>query len=341
MLVYTACNLVKWTTGLKRIEHYWYSQNPVAWLLLPVTGIFCLLSLIRRFLYRIHVLKTYTAPVPVIVVGNINIGGTGKTPLIIELCQQIKMAGMKPGVISRGYGGQAQVWPQQVTQESSAQQVGDEPRLIALRTGCPVVVGPNRQADVELLLKTHDCDVILSDDGMQHYKLKRDVEIAVVDASRGFGNGFCLPSGPLREPQGRLQSVDMVILNGGQPDQTSFAIQGRQVNALNTETQCLLLENMKGQQVHAVAGIGNPGRFFQMLEAYGIQCICHAFDDHHAYQSQDFDFEDDLPVLMTEKDAVKCANFKLNNAWYVPIDIQLSATAQEQFHQILQQVCHG
>lgn len=326
---------------MKRLDQYWYSHNPVSWLLLPVSGLFCLVSLIRRGLYRLGVLKQFTAPVPVIVIGNISVGGTGKTPLLIELCQQLITAGHKPGVISRGYAGQSTHWPVSVTVNSSAAMVGDEPMLIHSRSGCPVVVGPDRKADIDLLLREHDCDLILSDDGMQHYAMGRSAEIAVIDGSRGFGNGLCLPSGPLREPVSRLKTVTMQVVNGGDESESSFQVEARQLNALFTETECYRLDQFKGRRVHAIAGIGNPDRFFKLLEMAGIECIRHPFPDHYAYQVQDVCFDDQLPVLMTEKDAVKCFPFKLDNHWYVPIDVRLSETAQQQFNQIIQQVCHG
>ncbi|MCW8955386.1 MAG: tetraacyldisaccharide 4'-kinase, partial [Gammaproteobacteria bacterium] len=247
----------------------------------------------------------------------------------------------KPGVISRGYGGRSRHWPVSVTSDSSAAMVGDEPLLIHSRSGCPVVVGPNRKDDIEQLLSEYDCDLILSDDGLQHYRMGRSAEIAVIDASRGFGNGFCLPSGPLREPVSRLKTVDMCVVNGGSDDELSFQVEARQLNALFTETECYRLDQFKGQKVHAIAGIGNPERFFSLLEANGIECIRHPFPDHYAYQAQDVCFDDQLPVLMTEKDAVKCFPFKLDNHWYMPIDVRLSETAQQQFNHIIQQVCNG
>ncbi len=326
---------------MKRLDHYWYSQNPVSWLLLPVTALFCLISILRRALYRLGVLKQFNAPVPVIVIGNISVGGTGKTPLLIELCQQLITMGYKPGVISRGYGGHSVHWPVSVTSDSSAAIVGDEPLLIHCRSGCPVVVGPDRKADIDLLLSRHECDLILSDDGMQHYRMGRSAEIAVIDGTRGFGNGYCLPSGPLREPVSRLKTVDMIVVNGGTESESSFRVEAHQLNALLTETECCMLDQFKGKKVHAIAGIGNPERFFSLLEAAGIDCVRHPFSDHYAYQAQDVCFDDQLPVLMTEKDAVKCFPFKLDNHWYVPIDVRLSETAQQQFNQIVQQVCHG
>jgi len=326
---------------MKRLDHYWYGQNLLSWLLLPMSALYCFISMLRRGLYRLGLLKHFTPPVPVIVIGNISVGGTGKTPLLIELCQQLITAGHKPGVISRGYGGQSVHWPVSVTSDSLAAMIGDEPLLIHSRSGCPVVVGPDRKADIDLLLSEHDCDLILSDDGLQHYRMGRSAEIAVIDGSRGFGNGFCLPSGPLREPVSRLKLVDMQVVNGGDESESSFRIVAGQLNALSTETECVRLDQFKGRTVHAIAGIGNPERFFSLLEVSGMHCIRHPFPDHYAYKAQDVCFDDSLPVLMTEKDAVKCFPFKLDNHWYAPIDVRLSETAQQQFNQIMQQVCHG
>ena len=326
---------------MKRLDHYWYSQNPVAWLLLPLAGLFCLISGIRKLFFKTGILKSYKMPVPVIIVGNINVGGTGKTPLLVELCQQLRAKGLKPGIISRGYGGASGSWPCEVSDDCDAIEVGDEPLLIALRTKCPVVVGPDRIADAKLLLDKHECNVILSDDGLQHYRLKRDVEIVVVDAQRNLGNGFCLPAGPLRETISRLATVDMVVLNGGPVDQLSYQVLATNCLPLGEAGQELPLSEFAGKKVHAIAGIGHPQRFFNMLEDAGIECVRHEFSDHHVFSQADISFNDDVPVLMTEKDAVKCKAFQLSRHWYVPIDVKLSGTAQKRFDEIVEQVCYG
>lgn len=324
---------------MKSLPHYWDSINPLSILLLPVSGLFCLLAKLRALFYKKGWIASYRAPVPVIVVGNINVGGTGKTPLIIELVNQLQARGHQPGVISRGYGGNASSWPQQVTEESTAQQVGDEPVLIYQRCGCPIVVGPNRRADIERLLQQEDCDVILSDDGMQHYALQRDLEIAVVDAQRQLGNGFCLPSGPLRETASRLLTVDLVLLNGGGSAQTSFSLQSGQCTPVGKAGLASReLADFKNSRVHAVAGIGHPQRFFSMLQQNGIEVIPHAFADHYVYQYDDLQFNDQLPVLMTEKDAVKCREFALHQHWSVPVTAELSTVAQQQLDQLLQRL---
>ncbi|RDH83978.1 MAG: tetraacyldisaccharide 4'-kinase [endosymbiont of Galathealinum brachiosum] len=320
---------------MKRLDYYWSSINFVSMMLLPLAGFYCFVSTLRKKLYKSGVLKSYKAPLPVIIVGNITVGGTGKTPLIIELVKQLQSRGRKPCVISRGYGGNASIWPQIVNDKSFAETVGDEPQLIFQNTGCPVVVGPNRKEDIELLIKQFDCDVVLSDDGLQHYALQRDIEISVVDAQRQFGNGFCLPSGPLRENVSRLKQLDMVLLNGGSDKEVSFVMLPNEcVSVGKREADQLSLSNLSDKTVHAIAGIGNPDRFFQMLKAYNINVIPHSFEDHYMYKQTDLNFNDDCPVLMTEKDAIKCINFELSNHWSVPIEIKLSETAQLQMNQI-------
>ena len=326
---------------MQRLDHYWYSQNLIAWLLLPLAGLFCLIGSIRRVLYRRGFLPRFRSPVPVIIIGNISVGGTGKTPLLIHLCQQLKQKGLRPAVISRGYGGRADRYPVLVHAHSRADEVGDEPLLIARRTGCPVAVGPDRAEDVECLQAEADVDIILADDGLQHYRLLRDAEVAVIDATRLFGNGFCLPSGPLREPVSRLQSVDMVIVNGGDAGAVSFRLVAEQAVALSDPGQTRALQSFSGQRVHAVAAIGNPQRFFQTLRQQGIDCIEHVFPDHYTFHRDELIFDDGLPVLMTEKDAVKCLQLHLNHHWYVPVDIILSDTARQGFNTIIEQVCHG
>ena len=322
---------------LKPLDHYWYSTNVFSLLLLPLAGLFCSISYFRSKLYRTGVLKSYRAPVPVVVIGNISVGGTGKTPLIIELVKQLQSRGKKPGVISRGYGGKATSWPQVVDHQISAALVGDEPKLIYQHTACPMVVGPDRKQDVELLLSKYSCDIVLSDDGMQHYALQRDIEIAVVDAQRLFGNRLCLPSGPLREPVSRLKSVDLVLYNGATDDTCGFVMQAKNCQKL-ISSESVPLTDFKNQTVHAVAGIGNPQRFFNMLTKHGLNVIAHVFVDHHDYQVSDLKFEDELPVLMTEKDAVKCKTFNLTNHWSVPIDIKLSSNAQVKINQLIDSI---
>lgn len=263
-------------------------------------------------------------PVPVIIVGNISVGGTGKTPLVTWLIDVLRKNGYTPGIVSRGYGGQATHWPQQVRMDSDARTVGDEAILLSRRCACPMAVGPDRATAADALLAHTDCDIIVADDGLQHYALGRDVEIAVVDGVRRFGNQHCLPAGPLREPLGRMDSVDIVVTNGvpGVREYRMDLIPGS-LRHLKFTDKRKSLESFAGKTVHAIAGIGNPDRFFQQLEAQGITVIEHPFPDHHPFVHDDIYFEDDLPVLMTEKDAVKCEEFAGDHHWVLPVDAKL------------------
>ena len=315
---------------MKRLDHYWYSQNPVAWVLLPLSLLFCAVSLVRRFTYIKGLLPSYAMPVPVIIVGNISVGGTGKTPLLIALCEYLIGQGYKPGVISRGYGAGIS-GEYSVAANDDAAACGDEPLLIKQRTGCPVIIGRDRVAAAKKLLAENDCDVILSDDGMQHYRLKRDIEIAVVDTLRKSGNGYCLPAGPLREPESRLQKVNMVVDHGKSDHKYHFSLEfGAAINLVTAEQRDM--ESFTAGKAHAVAGIGHPQRFFRQLKALGVEVTEHAFPDHHAYTSSDIDYADNLPILMTEKDAVKCRHLQSvntvggtnENIWAVPVNAKLS-----------------
>jgi tetraacyldisaccharide 4'-kinase len=315
---------------MKRLDYYWYSRNPVAWILLPLSWLYCTVTTVRRFMYTKGLLSSYTVPAPVVIVGNITVGGTGKTPLLIGLCQYLLRQGLKPGVVSRGYGTHIS-GEYSVSDDDSASSCGDEPLLIRRRTGCPVVVGKDRVAAANKLLTENACDVILSDDGLQHYRLKRDVEIAVIDTRRRFGNGFCIPAGPLREPVSRLNSVNMLVYHGDAGDDYHFHLElGEAVNLVSAETRSPA--SFAGGAVHAVAGIGHPQRFFKQLRSLGLELIEHAFPDHYQFRPDDIDFADDLPILMTEKDAVKFGSLQfelksgecLKHAWSVPAVTRLS-----------------
>ncbi|MFA5626810.1 MAG: tetraacyldisaccharide 4'-kinase [Thiohalomonadaceae bacterium] len=309
---------------MRRLDHYWYSINPIALLLLPLAGLFCLLAMLRRQAYRQGWWRSVRMPVPVIVVGNITAGGSGKTPLVIWLAEWLQANGWRPGIVSRGYGGLAAHWPQPVRADSDPRLVGDEPVLTVQRTACPMMVGPDRVAAARALLQEHDCNIIISDDGMQHYCLQRDIEIAVLDGSRRLGNGFCLPAGPLREPASRLAEVDLRVANGVAKEcEQQMLLQPQVVQRLH-DGDSQSLEFFRGQTVHAVAGIGNPARFFQLLREHGIEVIEHAFPDHYRYSVADLQFADDLPVLMTEKDGVKCRVFADDRCWAVTVTAQLA-----------------
>jgi tetraacyldisaccharide 4'-kinase len=258
-------------------------------------------------------------PVPVVVVGNLTVGGSGKTPLVLWLVAELKRMGLRPGIVSRGYGG-AQKAPTPVTGNSDPAQVGDEPVLLASRSACPVYIGRRRRSAARALLRNHDCGVIVSDDGLQHYALRRDVEVIVVDGQRRFGNGFCLPAGPLREPPARLALGDYVVVNGrAREGEYAMGLRAESVVNLKDPEHVQPLEAFRHQRVHAVAGIGHPLRFFDMLRAHGIEVEDHPFPDHHPYRAQDIAFADGRAVLMTEKDAVKCRAFAHDRCWYVPV----------------------
>jgi tetraacyldisaccharide 4'-kinase len=309
---------------MKSTPVYWYSdqKSPAYFLLLPFSWLFCFLVWLRRSLYRLGILRSRRLAVPVIVVGNITAGGSGKTPLVMWLARFLQDQGFHPGIVSRGYGGKARSWPQQVRSDSDYVAVGDEAVMIAARTECPMAVGPDRVSVGQSLLQHHDIDVILSDDGLQHYALKRNIEIAVVDGERRFGNGQCLPAGPLRERPARLSEVDMIVVNGiAQRHEHSMTVSSQfAVNLKTSET--LPLSGFSGK-VHALAGIGNPERFFSELRNAGLHIEEHEFPDHYPYSESDVEFADELPVLMTEKDAVKCVRFANSRLWCVPAKVEL------------------
>ena len=304
-------------------ERRWYTEKQPLALLAPLEWLFNRVAGARRQAYVSGTKHSYRAAVPVIIVGNISVGGTGKTPFTLWLLETLRANGFRPGVVSRGYGGSAAKYPYEVTRNSPAAEAGDEPLMLVHRSGCPLVVDPDRGRAAAKLLELHDCNLIVSDDGLQHYALARDIEIAVVDSQRGVGNGRCLPVGPLREPAERLDQVDYVVVNGAAG---SFDYAGSFTMALEPG----IPRDLNGheavlvpQSVHAIAGIGNPQRFFDTLESLGYQVEPHAYPDHYKYRQQDLDFHDSRPLLMTEKDAVKCRAFATDNRYYLPVTAQL------------------
>ncbi len=309
---------------MARLEDCWYSRNPVALTLWPLGRLYRAVAMVRRRAYRVGLLPRQRVGVPVVVVGNITVGGTGKTPLITRLVELLGGAGYRPGVVSRGYGGRSGHWPRPVFPDSDPTEVGDEPLLLARRCGCPVVVGPDRPAAAAALLKSQPCDLLLSDDGLQHYALERDMEIVVVDGLRRLGNGWCLPAGPLREPPSRLAEVDFVVGNGAaQPGEYLMRLKGDTVLPVDGSEPPRPLTAFRGGQVRAVAGIGHPARFFHSLRAQGLELLEHPFPDHYSFRAADLDFGDDRPILMTEKDAVKCQGLAPGRAWYLPVRAEL------------------
>ncbi len=304
----------------KTAPDYWFSDRAPPWHARALSRIYGALVGMRLRLYRAGLLRSQRLRVPVIVVGNVTVGGTGKTPLTIALVQRLVDAGYAPGVASRGYGRRDAGTALWVDARTPAELGGDEPVLIARRTGVPVRVDADRVAAAKALIEA-GCNVVICDDGLQHYRLQRDLEIEVVDARRRYGNGRLLPAGPLREPVERASRCDFRVVNGG--DEPAFGQWPMQLQ--NAPVQPLRggrarpLSSFAGQRVHAVAGIGHPPRFFEMLRAHGIGVVPHAFDDHHLYTADDFQFGSELPVLMTEKDAVKCAAFAKD--WYFSVPI--------------------
>jgi len=311
------------------LEGQWERLTPWHLLLLPLAVLFGLLAALRRSFYRWGLLPITRLSVPVIVVGNIAVGGTGKTPLVIALARLLREAGYQPGIISRGHGGR-QRQPAPVGPEADPAEVGDEPVLLARRAGCPVWVGRARGKVAQAMLAAHpEVDVLLSDDGLQHYALARDVEIAVVDAQRWLGNGQLLPAGPLREPGWRLQTVDCVVINGWlasaplKRNEFTMRLVGDLLYNLRNPLLKARPEVFAGQTVWAMAGIGNPQRFFDHLRRLGLRIVPRAFADHHPFTLADLAQAGEAPIVMTEKDAVKCAAFAGDNVWVLPVVAEL------------------
>lgn len=314
------------------LQSAWRKRGLAAMVLLPLAAVFVLIRSLRRGLYRLGILKSIALPVPVVVVGNITVGGVGKTPLVIHLARGLKRLGWSPGIISRGYG-VAATGVREVLADDDPQRAGDEPLLLQRRSGCPVVVGADRVAAGRHLLDTHpEVQVILSDDGLQHYRLGRALEIAVISAESEM-NGWPLPAGPMRESQARLREVDAVVAVSPAPTlgvpQFSMAASVGSIYALTDPSLTITAAELADQQLHAVAGIGNPQRFFRQLAALGLVAENHAFPDHHAYCSDELAFIGDA-ILTTEKDAVKLAHLSLAlPVWVLPLDLTIEPDLAE------------
>jgi len=323
------------------IERIWSGKSPLYLLLLPLSWLYGLITCGLRLCYRKGWKKSWRSPVPIIVVGNLTAGGNGKTPVVIWLIELLQQQGLRAGVVSRGYGGKSDSYPLLLDASTKTAEAGDEPVLIYQRTGAPVAVSPVRSDAVKALLANHQLDVIVTDDGLQHYALQRDIEIVVVDGIRRFGNGWWLPAGPMRERASRLNSVDAVITNGGQSEQGEIAMQlqpGMAVNLLTGEQRDATLL----PQVVAMAGIGHPPRFFATLK--NLQVTTQAefpFADHQDYQFEQLNalLGAEQTLLMTEKDAVKCRSFAQPNWWYLPVNAQISdsdtARLLAKIHQVI------
>ena len=306
---------------------HWHSRGAVAWLLWPASLVFAVVVWVRRILYKLRFFGSAHPGIPVIVIGNLTAGGSGKTPLVLWIAELLRERKWKPGIVSRGYGGTA-TQPREVSIASDPAEVGDETILLARRSGCPVWVAPDRVAACAALRAQHpECDVIVADDGLQHYALRRDIEICVVDG-RGYGNGFLQPAGPLREPCSRLGSVDAVVAHGAREVQGyAMVLEGDKLVRFTDARDVRTAKSFAGQRVHAVAGIGDPKRFFLHLARYGLKVVPHPFPDHHPFCAEDFAFGDSDPVVMTEKDAVKCKRIVQQNPqvqfWVLPVSATL------------------
>ena len=329
------------------VHQIWYQKrHPLRWLLLPFSGLFSLISATRRLLFRLGIKKAWTSPIPIIVVGNITAGGSGKTPMVLHLISMLRNAGYKPGVVSRGYGATNLLSPTLVNASSKAIDVGDEPAMIFARTQVPMVVSPKRSQAVKYLLECAEIDVVICDDGLQHYALNRDIEIAIIDGKRQLGNGLLIPAGPLREGKWRLNSVDFIVTNGVN-DSTRSELKSKNAYSMVLESAGLqaveqhnLISSVSKRShktlnetaptsdcnVVAMAGIGNPERFFETLTQLGFKLNKQiAFDDHQAYQQANIEsLADNLPLLMTEKDAIKCRDFAQNNWWYLAVNAKIN-----------------
>jgi len=315
----------------------WQKKGILAWLLLPIGLLYWFVSFVRRACYHFGIFPTYHAPIPVIIIGNISVGGTGKTPLVIALTEDLQARGYKIGIVSRGYKSRANHYPYIVTKRSPAHAVGDEALLLSRRTKVPVVIDPIRPRAIQKLLATFHCDVIISDDGLQHYAMDRDIEIVVIDAKKRLGNGWCLPAGPLREGKRRLKDVDIIVANGvAKSNEVLMRLKPGEAYQLSDPAKTSPLNHFAGQSINAIAGIGDPTRFFDMLKSFNINLReIKSLPDHHYYRGEEFNLNNEDPIFITEKDAVKCQDFSRKNIWVVPVQAMLPNSFYEAIERLL------
>ncbi len=333
-------------SAARALPEIWRRRGLAAWLLWPLSLLYRLAVALRRLGFRSGLLQADRLPVPVVVVGNVVAGGAGKTPLTLHLARALTVRGHRPVVVSRGHGGQVR-GAHQVSPEDSPLLCGDEALLLARRSGVPVWVGRRRAEVARAAMRRHpECDVVLCDDGLQHYALARDIEIAVLDR-RGLMNGFHLPAGPLREPASRLQEVDALVLNGtdampvGGPRTFRMALRGETFRRLDRPDESCHASDLRGLRLHALAGIGEPARFFDHLRGLGLEFVEHAFADHHPYSRQDLEFEDCDAMLLTEKDAVKCHGLSDTPMWVLPVEAHLDPDLAGHVSARLAELKHG
>lgn len=326
----------------------WYRGDFWLYLLWPLSLVFRVVSNLRRVWLQDG---AQSLPLPVVVVGNIAVGGSGKTPMVIALARLLQERGLRPGIVSRGYGAATRDFPREISPDDDSEEVGDEALMLRRGLDCPLVIDPDRPRAVRRLSDGGGCDVIISDDGLQHYAMRRDLEIAMLDGRRGLGNGLCLPAGPLRESPARLAWVDRIVF-AGEPEPALAAEReraGQSYGCLRLRpTAWVHLSSGRSVapdqlpvagQLHAVAGIGHPARFFETVEALGYTPECHAFADHHRYVPQDLAFGADATVVMTEKDAVKCADVAPDDSWYLRIEPELDEESAEFLVSSIQKLC--
>ena len=327
------------------IEKVWYSKNIFSLLLSPLSLIYISIIYLRHTLYQLGLISITKINVPTIVIGNIVAGGTGKTPLVIWLAKYFKDKGFLPGIVSRGYGGTYLSNIELVKPTSNPLLVGDEPVIIARNTNCPVVVAKKRAKGAKKLVEKYNCNIILCDDGMQHYSLARDIEIAVIDGQRRFGNNYCFPAGPLREPKSRIFKADLIVSKYNartcehKMDYTYNLLVS--LNELCGPPKTIPISDLHGMTVHAIAGINNPDHFFSYLRSHKLELIIHKFPDHYSYTEDDVKFNDNFSVVMTEKDAVKCLNYSSDKHWYIPISAELSKSFVCDLDKLMEKIING
>ena len=324
------------------IEKVWYSKNIYSLLLSPLSFIYISIIYLRYTLYQLGLISITKINVPTIVIGNIVAGGTGKTPLVIWLAKYFKDKGFLPGIVSRGYGGKYLSNTELVKPTSNPLLVGDEPVIIARNTNCPVVVAKKRVKGAKKLVEKYNCNIILCDDGMQHYSLARDIEIAVIDGQRRFGNNYCFPAGPLREPKSRIFKADLIVSKyNARTCEHKMDYTYNQLVSLNELSKTIPISDLHDMTVHAVAGINNPDHFFSYLRSHKLELIIHKFPDHYSYTEDDVKFNDNFPVVMTEKDAVKCLNYSSDKHWYIPISAELSKSFVCDLDKLMGKIING
>ena len=324
------------------IEKVWYSKNIFSLLLSPLSLIYISIIYLRYTLYQLGLISITKINVPTIVIGNIVVGGTGKTPLVIWLAKHFKDKGFLPGIVSRGYGGTYLSNIELVKPTSNPLLVGDEPVIIARNTNCPVVVAKKRAKGAKKLVEKYNCNIILCDDGMQHYSLARDIEIAVIDGQRRFGNNYCFPAGPLREPKSRIFKADLIVSKyNARTCEHKMDYTYHQLVSLNELSKTIPISDLHGMTVHAIAGINNPDHFFSYLRSHKLELIIHKFPDHYSYTEDDVKFDDNFPVVMTEKDAVKCLNYSSDKHWYIPISAELSKSFVCDLDKLMGKIING